>query len=122
MARRGEPSTKWSEWTVSRYFSFIRSALRQAFNKYPPKYEALRRARRKVEGKGRQKWEYQCAMCGEWFQQKEVQVDHIVAAGSLTSYKDLPGFVERMFCSVDELQVLDKECHKLKTAEERKKK
>ena len=38
--------------------------------------------------------------------EKKINVDHINAAGSLRSSKDLPGFVERLFCEVDNLQVL----------------
>ena len=63
----------------------------------------------------RRKFEYQCAACEQWFMQKQVEVDHLVEAGSLKSYEDLPGFVERLFTSPDKLQVLCKDCHKGKT-------
>lgn len=47
---------------------------------------------------------------------KEVQIDHIEPAGSLKGFDDLPGFVERLFCEVDGLQVLCKDgCHNKKT-------
>jgi hypothetical protein len=40
----------------------------------------------------------------------------------LKCYDDLPSFVSTLFCESDNLQVLCKQCHKAKTAEERKKK
>ena len=106
-------------WTESRYWSFIRSALRQAYSRYPAKFQAKKAAERTVTGK-RHKYEYKCAECSKWFQGKEVQVDHIEPAGSLKSYNDLAGFAERLFCEADGMQVLCKSCHGVKTAEERK--
>lgn len=108
-------------WTKSQYWSFIRSALRRAFSRYPVKFQVKNKARRTVKGK-RHKYEYQCAKCEEWFKDKDVEVDHDPPCGSLKDYSDLPGFVERMFCEEDKLQVICKPCHKKKTAEERKKK
>ena len=40
-------------------------------------------------------------------------------AGTLTCGGDLPGFVERLFCEVDNLQVLCESCHDAKTKAER---
>lgn len=115
---RGVKTRAGNTWTESRYFGFIRSALRNAFSKYPPKYAALKDARVSVDW-GRTKVAYVCAVCEETYKATEVQVDHIVPAGSLKTYKDLPSFVERMFCEKNGLQVLCKECHKKKTQEER---
>jgi 5-methylcytosine-specific restriction endonuclease McrA len=72
------------------------------------------------KGKTRQLWEYQCAECSNWFPDKKINVDHIIPAGSLNNAKDLPGFVERLFCEVDNLQVLCSGCHDKKTANEKK--
>ena len=60
---------------------------------------------------GRQKWEYQCAACCEWFKGTEIHVDHIVPCGTLKSFADLPTFAERLFCEADGLRVLCHECH-----------
>ena len=64
---------------------------------------------------------YRCALCGEVFPSKEVQVDHIVPCGSLKSYADLGPFLQRLTAeSPDDFQVLCKaRCHKWKTYRER---
>jgi 5-methylcytosine-specific restriction endonuclease McrA len=107
-------------WTSARYFSFIRSALRRAFVKYPVRYQALEKARRLSElSDKRTKWEYQCNHCKKWFKQKDIQVDHIKECGSLKTYRDLPRFVKTLFCEAGNLQVLCKPCHKGKTYEKK---
>ena len=70
----------------------------------------------------RQKKEFLCAICDKWHKRSNVEVDHMVPAGSLTEFNHLPGFVERLFTSVDKLRVLCKECHKEVTAEEKARK
>lgn len=78
-------------------------------------------ARRAYKGPNkRQKFEYQCKSCGKWFQEKKINVDHIQPAGSLNSAADLPGFVERLFCEIDNLQCLCEKCHDFKTKNEKK--
>lgn len=83
----------------------------------------LNRAKRAYKpganGNKRQKYEYQCAVCGNWFPQKNVSVDHITPVGTLRSLEDLPGFVDRLFVGVDKLQVLCDNDHLAKTQEER---
>lgn len=120
-SRTTPPFPAYPDWTTSKFWSFIRSGIRSKFNRWPPKYEVLQAARRNVKHtKTRQRYEYKCAECLNYFPQKEVEVDHKVPAGSLKCSEDLAGFVERVFCSKDELQVLCKPCHKIKTAQERK--
>lgn len=107
-------------WTDARYWSFIRSGLRRLWSKYPLKYKALNNAKRRKEGvQGKQKYEYQCACCSRFFAGKNVSVDHIVPAGSLRSYADLPDFCAKLFCAIEGLQVLCYACHAAKTNEER---
>jgi 5-methylcytosine-specific restriction endonuclease McrA len=110
--------------TESAFWSFIRSALRQKSRWWKPIAKAKESARRKhivpKGSKSKQRWEYQCAACQNWFAEKGVNVDHKVPAGSLKSAADLPGFVERLFCEVDNLQVLCSKCHDQKTEYEKK--
>lgn len=108
--------------TESAFWSWIRSALRQKSRWWKPATEAKTKARRAYKGKNkRQKWEYKCAECTHYFKATEINIDHIVPAGSLKTYSDLPGFVERLFCEANGLQVMCEDCHNKKTAKERKK-
>ena len=107
--------------TESAFWSFIRSALRQKSRWWKPIAQAKQKAKRVYKGPlKRQKFEYQCANCLQWFPDKKINVDHINPAGTLRCANDLPGFVERLFCEVDGLQVLCSDCHDKKTADERK--
>lgn len=136
MASKTPPFEPWPKWTTARAFGFIRSALRGAFNRYPPKYEAIKRAaslhpvldpqgvhvRYKSgprAGTRKHVNKYRCASCNELFAQNAVQVDHIIPAGSLKTFSDLPEFARKLFCSVDGLQILCKPCHTIKTKEDK---
>jgi hypothetical protein len=107
--------------TEAQFYSMLRSALRGKSRFWKPILNCKLKARRVYKGNNKkQKWEYQCAECKEWFMEKEISVDHIIPAGSLRCTNDLPGFVERLFCEVDKLQCLCNSCHLVKTLEERK--
>ena len=100
-------------WTEAKFWSFVRSALRRAFVRWPANYAARKDARRPYCGpKKNQKWQFQCAICKTWLLGKETQLDHLTPCGSLKDYADLPGFVERLFCEKNGLRVLCKPCHK----------
>lgn len=108
--------------TESAFWSFIRSALRQKSRWWKPITECKMKARRPYKGPNkRQKFEYLCNSCNRWFPDKQINVDHIVGAGSLNCGQDLPGFVDRLFCEQDNLQVLCTTCHDHKTKLEKQK-
>lgn len=114
------PFPEHPEWSEAKFFAFIRSALRAAWSRWPPKYRLLAAAKRKYEGPNKRlKWEFLCNECKTYHPQKDVSVDHIVPAGSLRSFEDIGTFCERLFVGEDKLQVLCTGCHALKTAEER---
>ena len=113
VGRKVERTRNGGTWTEARYFGFIRSALRSAFQKWGPKHAAKKEAKVAYNT-------YVCASCTKWFGSSQVEVDHIEPAGSLKTFADLPGFVERMFCEAEGFQVLCKDCHQVKTNEERK--
>jgi len=111
--------------TESAFWSFIRSALRQKSRWWKPILQCKLEARRPYKGPNkRQKYEYLCNSCGRWYPDKKINVDHIQPVGPLNCSQDLPGFVERLFCEVHNLQILCSTCHDNKTkleSEDRKK-
>jgi 5-methylcytosine-specific restriction endonuclease McrA len=106
--------------TESAFWSFIRSALRQKSRWWKPITQCKMKSRRAYKGPNkRQKFEYQCNECKLWFPDKKINVDHVIPAGTLRCANDLPGFVERLFCEIDNLQVLCSGCHDVKTKNEK---
>ena len=106
--------------TDAAFFSFIRSKLRQASRFWKPILACKQHAKRPYNGPNkRQRFEYQCNKCKEWFPDKQVAVDHTIPCGSLNSFSDLPGFVERLFVEEDGLKVLCNKCHDIKTKKEK---
>ena len=107
----------------SAFWSFIRSALRQKSRWWKPITQCKLNAKRPYKGPlKRQKFEYQCNHCKEWFPEKKINIDHIIPAGSLNCADDLGPFVERLFCEVDNLQCLCEKCHDVKTKLEKSEK
>lgn len=119
-ATKTEKTRNAGTMTESAFWSFIRSGLRQKSRFWKPITQCKMSSRRAYKGPlKRQKFEYQCNECGEWFPEKKINVDHIKPAGSLNCANDLPGFVERLFVEAEGLQVLCSNCHDKKTAKER---
>lgn len=109
--------------TNAMFWSFIRSALRNKSRWWKPITQCRMSARRPYNGPSkRQKFEYQCNQCKNWFPDKQIAVDHKIPAGALNSGDDLKGFVERLFCEEKDLQVLCSGCHDVKTKLEKQKK
>lgn len=118
---RSPPFSEYPEWSEAKFFSFLRSGLRAKWSRWPSKYEVLAAAKRPYTGENkRQKFEYQCNSCKNYVPQKEISVDHIIPAGTLRTFEDLPEFCRRLFVGPDKLQCLCDACHAVKTAEERR--
>jgi len=118
------PRTRNAETlTESQYFSKIRSALRSCFRYWKPMSIALENASRKSQSINKRiKKEYNCAHCGEWFKREDVEIDHIIPAGSLKNYEDIAPFIIRLTSErVEDYQILCKtKCHRNKTNSEKK--
>lgn len=113
-----------SHWTDARFKSFITSAIRGAFGRFPNKFEALKKAavgKRINKKTGREAMHYCCASCKESFPAKDVAVDHKKpVVDPKKGFVDWDLYIERMFCKTSNLQVLCKPCHAIKTKQERK--
>lgn len=126
MARKSSSTNKkmceaYPAWTQSRFESFVKSVLRAGSRKWPPKYKVLNEAKcgKKInETTGRMAEHYLCAGCGELFPAKLVAVDHIEPVVPATGFDDWDGVIQRLYCPAGNLQVLCKDCHKLKTKQE----
>ena len=117
----------------------VKGALRQSFRMSPQMWETLQRAKHELPpalkkdgtpGK-RPQVRYKCAICGDMFMQKYVQVDHIDPVVPLhkvevdMTYDEM---AERIFCGKNNLQVVcstplsknsgKPSCHKIKSDEE----
>lgn len=111
----------YPEWTESKFQSFIKSILRSGSQRWPPKYKVLNDAKRGKQlntTTGRIAEHYECSECGNLFPSKLVVVDHINPVVPTTGFISWDNVIYRMFCSGLGLQVLCKECHKVKTKQE----
>ena len=121
---------KTKPWNQAKIRSFIISALRKAH--WPVKYEAIRKAyvRDGINpATGRKCKLHRCQECGELFPAKDMQADHIEPVIPLdcswSQGENFLGYdwnqvVARLFCKLENYQALCKDCHKIKTSEERK--
>lgn len=92
--------------------TFAKGAMRRASLMWPPISEARKLARR-------ERGKYECAACKELFGAKEVQIDHIFpVVDIIKGWESWDVYIERLFCDVDNLACLCKNCHEVKTASE----
>ena len=111
-------------WTEGRFKSFVTSTLRSGFRRYPPAFQALKEASvgKKLNKKtGRMCEHFICKSCKNEFTSKEVQKDHIdPVVDPKQGFKNWDTFIERLFCTKENIQILCKACHKDKTNLEKK--
>ena len=64
--------------------------------------------------------EGQCEICGEYFPVTNLEVDHKIGNMALRSYDDIGPFILKMVAvTKDDLQLVCKPCHKIKSHAER---
>lgn len=94
--------------------SWLRQKLRRISYQFPERQKALANAR--VE-----RGMYRCKMCEDagidaTYGRKEIQVDHIEPVISIESgFIDWNDYIARLFCKADNLQILCKSCHQIKS-------
>lgn len=113
------------EWTNAKFRGWIISLLRRGTMRWPPRNQCLANAKTKKKRNkktNRLAQHYRCNGCKKEFPLREVCVDHIQPVVSTKEgFTDFDRYIERMYCSIEGLQVLCKTCHDEKSAEERKK-
>ena len=122
----GDKTRCGGQWTEARYRSFVKSTLRQATRKWGPIQQCLKDARVR-------RGFYLCACCnqevtatvmatlknGKKKRVKNAIVDHIEPiVDPHTGFTTWDDCIERMFCEIDNLQVVCHACHQEKCAEE----
>jgi uncharacterized CHY-type Zn-finger protein len=85
-------------------------AVRRIWFHSPLRREVLKRA--KVDEY------YRCEKCHGL--QEKVHIDHIDPCVPLTGWDGYDGFISRLFCETDKLQVICEKCHSKKSLEETK--
>jgi len=110
------------QWTSAKFTSFIKSQLRNASTRWPPKHKVMSEARQ-------ERGVYLCNCCKKYVpttikkgdgRARNVFVDHIKPiVPPETGFTTWDDFIENLFCDSDNLQLLCNECHNIKTAEER---
>lgn len=109
------------EWTEARFNSFVKSALRSASQRWPPKYKVLSEAfvGSKINPKsGRVAKFYKCARCMEEFVAKDIQVNHKIPVVPTSGFDNWDSVIERMFCEKEGLEAVCVPCHKAITKQE----
>ena len=105
-----------------RDIEYVKNILRIGTVTWHSRTECLNRGRRLrvvgkyANGKDKTLWERACDKCGEWYLLKDnlLEVDHREEIGPFNG--DWNEFLERMYCSVDNLDALCIPCHKRKTS------
>lgn len=107
-----------NQWTEARFNSFIKSLLRKGTMRWGP-INSTKKAAWVERGK------YLCAGCNQVVpltvdKKKNVFVDHKEpVVDPEEGFVSWDVYIERMFCEESNLQVLCKDCHDRKSAEER---
>jgi hypothetical protein len=98
--------------TDVQFFQWIRQILRKSSLYWKPISQVRKEAQVPYKGPNkRRKYSYICSKCGKEYPATEINVHHKIECGTLKSFEDLPGFVERLFCEKELLCVLCKTCH-----------
>lgn len=88
---------------------WLTNKLRRLSYQWAPRKQAIKDARL-------ERGVYKCAICEGRFGPKEIQLDHkIPVVDEEVGFIDWNTYIDRLFCDVDNFQVLCKPCHETKT-------
>ena len=112
--------------TESAYMSWLRGGIRRyLWSKNPVKLEFIKQNRVKIpnpnpKGKVKEVWGGVCALTGNIFPIGDMEVDHKEGNHSLKTLDDLVPFVKGIvMITLDDLQLVSKEAHKIKSYAEK---
>lgn len=118
-----EPWEEHPHWkTKAEFFSWLRGQLRKAvWMHWPPKNDFKKEmAVKPPEGyTGKAKKLGSCALSGEMEAISKMQVDHIQGNASLNSWDDVLPFIRHLCASKENMQLVTKEAHKIKSYAEK---
>ena len=100
----------------------VRSAIRKSFSRSSIYKDFIDSKKIEWYAGKRRRVSYVCNSCKLKFSKNMVQVDHIIPIGKgvYQSIHDAHYFYSLVYCPDTNLQILCKDCHKKKTADERK--
>lgn len=104
------------------FFTWLRSGLRKAvWQFYPPKLQFKQDQTYKPDEnyKGRAKKLVRCALTGAEVGVSSAEIDHIEGHVSLKDWEDVLPFIQHLCASKENMQVVSKEAHKVKSYSER---
>ncbi|MDB4725821.1 HNH endonuclease [bacterium] len=115
------PNTPWK--TEAAFWSWLRGGLRRSlWMRHPVKIGVLNGSRFKapIGVKGKDVWAVECAICNRIARQGNAEVDHKAGNVSLKCEEDVLAFVKHLaFITPEQLQIVCKPCHKIKSMAER---
>lgn len=109
--------------TEAAFWAWIRGQLRRGWNRHPIKHLYIKQNRYKAQGKrGKMIWHLDCEQCRCPTPQTNIEIDHIIPAGSFTCKADIADFVERLYVvTFDTIRAVCRDCHEILTHQERHK-
>jgi len=89
--------------------NFLTNKLRRISYMWPERKQAIKNGR---VGRG----QYKCNICEGIFGPKQIQLDHIIPViDEEVGFTDWNSYIERLFCDVNNFQILCKPCHSSKS-------
>ena len=124
MNNKVEPWEAYPEvWkTKSSFFSWLRGGFRKAiWQFYPGKiiFKKSKLTKPPKEYKGKAKSGAVCALSGVWTGNSRLEVDHVKGEASLRDWDDIVPFIQHLCTTDDNMQLVDREVHRIKTYAER---
>lgn len=117
----------WEEFpeiwpTKAKFFAWLRGNLRKSiWQFYPPKlkYKNSKCSKPPVGYVGRAKSGGYCELTGEWHPKSHLEIDHVTGEASLRDWEDVLPFVQHLCAGKNNMQIVGREAHKIKTYAER---